>query len=222
MRYNIFKIILMLFFLVQASNAFGVGVRLRVLLDVGGSSTAEGFGDEPLLTSESGLAVIFPVVQDTSLEVGYTYFSAYIEEEATTATTSDNTTLAITQTNTGQFQAHLLELGVDYRGFKLTSQNSLLFNLAFKVPLGGQGGIEANTKTISGNSYNSTSDSASTTSVGGLGVFLGVGITHNRFESLLYYQQSAFAYDLQVEREGKTEDVTLNITSFGIGIGYVF
>ena len=141
-----------------------------------------------------------PVSRNTQLDFGYSYFNARIEDPDTSS-----------EAYSGEFRAHLLEIGAGYTGIELTRTISMLIEASTRFPVSGQAEV------------NGTPGSSEAESISGMGYFLGSGIAYGNIDLLLFYQQRDLTLDeLTVLRDGVSKDVALHSTEYGIGIGYTF
>ncbi|MBF0239418.1 MAG: hypothetical protein HQM12_17080 [SAR324 cluster bacterium] len=215
MRKSLFLLLLFSLLVFSNSVVWALQARLQLMLPLAGEATAQGFGNEPLLTSELGLMVLQPVTRDIGLGLGYTWFNAYVEEEDISG--------IVYLKNQGSFQAHLFHFSVDYSGLELGSRSNLLLRAGLSLPFGGSGDLKAQTRTIAASGISTQSETQSTSEVSGYGLFLSCGVEVGRWEWFVYSQKSAFAYGLKVERlDGKTYDTQLDITEYGLGLGILF
>jgi len=185
-----------------AQSAWAVRAKLRITFPVGGQDNATGFDNGTLGTSGFGITLVSPVSADTQIGFGYTYFRARMvappeSSERYVATTT----------------AHLLSLGGEYTGIELLPGYDLLLGLSVDFPISGQGEVKSDTG----------AEESSASGLSGAGTFLNAGITNRRWEVFGYYQQLELSYhNLTVTRSGNSEEVKLNLQSFGIGLGYLF
>ena len=194
------KIFLTFFLLCFATEVWAVTAKIRFLFPVSIESVTDGFEDTPINTSEFVLSFVMPVSRNTQLDFGYSYFNARIED-----TTSSS------ESYTGVFRAHLLEIGAGYTGIDLTRTISMLIEASTRFPISGQAEVIG------------TPGSSEAESISGMGYFLGSGISYGKIDFLLFFQQRDLTFDeLTVLRDGVSKDVALHSTEYGIGIGYTF
>ena len=194
------KIFLTFFLLIFTTEVWAVTAKIRFLFPIIIESVTDGFEDTQINTSEFVLSFVMPVSRNTQLDFGYSYFNARIEDSVTSS-----------DSYTGVFRAHLLEIGADYTGIDLTRTISMLFEASTRFPISGQAEV------------NGTPGSSEAESISGMGYFLGSGISYGKIDLLLFYQQRDLTFDeLTVLREGVSKDVALHSTEYGIGIGYTF
>ena len=193
-------IFLSFFLLCFATEVWAVTAKIRFLFPVSIESVTDGFEDTQINTSEFVLSFVMPVSRNTQLDFGYSYFNARIEDSVTSS-----------DSYTGVFRAHLLEIGADYTGIDLTRTISMLIEASTRFPISGQAEV------------NGTPGSSEAESISGMGYFLGSGISYGKIDLLLFYQQRDLTFDeLTVLRDGVSKDVALHSTEYGIGIGYTF
>ena len=194
------KILLTFFLLCFATEVWAVTAKIRFLFPISIESVTDGFEDTQINTSEFVLSFVMPVSRNTQLDFGYSYFNARIEDSVTSS-----------DSYTGVFRAHLLEIGADYTGIDLTRTISMLIEASARFPISGQAEV------------NGTPGSSEAESISGMGYFLGSGISYGKIDLLLFYQQRDLTFDeLTVLRGGVSKDVALHSTEYGIGIGYTF
>ena len=194
------KIFLTFFLLCFATEVWAVTAKIRFLFPISIESVTDGFEDTQINTSEFVLSFVMPVSRNTQLDFGYSYFNARIEDSETTS-----------ESYTGVFRAHLLEIGAGYTGIDLTRTISMLIEASTRFPISGQAEV------------NGTPGSSEAESISGMGYFLGSGISYGKIDLLLFYQQRDLTFDeLTVLRDGVSKDVALHSTEYGIGIGYTF
>ena len=194
------KIFLTFFLLYFATEVWAVTAKIRFLFPVSIESVTDGFEDTQINTSEFVLSFVMPVSRNTQLDFGYSYFNARIEDSVTSS-----------DSYTGVFRAHLLEIGAGYTGSDLTRTVSMLIEASTRFPISGQAEV------------NGTPGSSEAESISGMGYFLGSGISYGKIDLLLFYQQRDLTFDeLTVLRDGVSKDVALHSTEYGIGIGYTF
>ena len=194
------KIFLTFFLLCFATEVWAVTAKIRFLFPISIESVTDGFEDTQINTSEFVLSFVMPVSRNTQLDFGYSYFNARIEDSVTSS-----------DSYTGVFRAHLLEIGADYTGIDLTRTISMLIEASTRFPISGQAEV------------NGTPGSSEAESISGMGYFLGSGISYGKIDLLLFYQQRDLTFDeLTVLRDGVSKDVALHSTEYGIGIGYTF
>ena len=194
------KIFLTFFLLCFATEVWAVTAKIRFLFPISIESVTDGFEDTQINTSEFVLSFVMPVSRNTQLDFGYSYFNARIEDSITSS-----------ESYTGVFRAHLLEIGAGYTGIDLTRTISMLFEASTRFPISGQAEV------------NGTPGSSEAESISGMGYFLGSGISYGKIDLLLFYQQRDLTFDeLTVLRDGVSKDVALHSTEYGIGIGYTF
>jgi len=194
------KIFLTFFLLYFATEVWAVTAKIRFLFPVSIESVTDGFEDTQINTSEFVLSFVMPVSRNTQLDFGYSYFNARIEDSVTSS-----------ESYTGVFRAHLLEIGAGYTGIDLTRTISMLIEASTRFPISGQAEV------------NGTPGSSEAKSISGMGYFLGSGISYGKIDLLLFYQQRDLTFDeLTVLRNGVSKDVALHSTEYGIGIGYTF
>ena len=194
------KIFLTFFLLYFATEVWAVTAKIRFLFPVSVESVTDGFEDTQINTSEFVLSFVMPVSRNTQLDFGYSYFNARIEDSVTSS-----------ESYTGVFRAHLLEIGAGYTGIDLTRTISMLIEASTRFPISGQAEV------------NGTPGSSEAESISGMGYFLGSGISYGKIDLLLFYQQRDLTFDeLTVLRDGVSKDVALHSTEYGIGIGYTF
>ena len=194
------KILLPFFLICFASEVWAVTAKIRFLFPISIESVTDGFEDTQINTSEFVLSFVMPVSRNTQLDFGYSYFNARIEDSVTSS-----------ESYTGVFRAHLLEIGAGYTGIDLTRTISMLIEASTRFPISGQAEV------------NGTPGSSEAESISGMGYFLGSGISYGKIDLLLFYQQRDLTFDeLTVLRDGVSKDVALHSTEYGIGIGYTF
>ena len=194
------KFILTLCLLCLATELLAVRAKIRFLFPVGVESVTDGFENTNINTSEFVLCFVMPISRNTQLDFGYSYFNARIDDPETS-----------TETYSGVFRAHLLEIGASYTGIELTRTVSMLIEASTRFPVSGQAEV------------NGTPGSSEAESISGMGYFLGSGIAYGNIDLLLFYQQRDLTFDeLTVLRDGVSKDVALHSTEYGIGIGYTF
>jgi len=194
------KIFLTFFLLCFTAEVWAVTAKIRFLFPISIESVTDGFEDTQINTSEFVLSFVLPVSRNTQLDFGYSYFNARIEDSVTSS-----------DSYTGVFRAHLLEIGADYTGIDLTRTISMLIEASTRFPISGQAEV------------NGTPGSSEAESISGMGYFLGSGISYGKIDLLLFYQQRDLTFDeLTVLRDGVSKDVALHSTEYGIGIGYTF
>ena len=194
------KIFLTFFLLCFSTELWAVSAKIRFLFPVSIESITDGFEDTQINTSEFVLSFVMPVSRNTQLDFGYSYFNARIEDSVTSS-----------ESYTGVFRAHLLEIGAGYTGIDLTRTISMLIEASTRFPISGQAEV------------NGTPGSSEAESISGMGYFLGSGISYGKIDLLLFYQQRDLTFDeLTVLRDGVSKDVALHSTEYGIGIGYTF
>ena len=194
------KIFLTFFLLCFATEVWAVTAKIRFLFPISIESVTDGFEDTQINTSEFVLSFVMPVSRNTQLDFGYSYFNARIEDSVTSS-----------ESYTGVFRAHLLEIGAGYTGFDLTRTISMLIEASTRFPISGQAEV------------NGTPGSSEAESISGMGYFFGSGISYGKIDLLLFYQQRDLTFDeLTVLRDGVSKDVALHSTEYGIGIGYTF
>ena len=194
------KIFLTFFLLYFATEVWAVTAKIRFLFPISIESTTDGFEDTQINTSEFVLSFVMPVSRNTQLDFGYSYFNARIEDSVTSS-----------ESYTGVFRAHLLEIGAGYTGIDLTRTISMLIEASTRFPISGQAEV------------NGTPGSSEAESISGMGYFLGSGISYGKIDLLFFYQQRDLTFDeLTVLRDGVSKDVALHSTEYGIGIGYTF
>ena len=194
------KIFLTFFLLCFATEVWAVTAKIRFLFPISIESVTDGFEDTQINTSEFVLSFVMPVSRNTQLDFGYSYFNARIEDSVTSS-----------ESYTGVFRAHLLEIGAGYTGIDLTRTISMLIEASTRFPISGQAEV------------NGTPGSSEAESISGMGYFLGSGISYGKIDLLLFYQQRDLTFDeLTVLRDGVSKDVALHSTEYGIGIGYTF
>ena len=194
------KIFLTFFLLIFTTEVWAVTAKIRFLFPISIESVTDGFEDTQINTSEFVLSFVMPVSRNTQLDFGYSYFNARIEDSVTSS-----------ESYTGVFRAHLLEIGAGYTGIDLTRTISMLIEASTRFPISGQAEV------------NGTPGSSEAESISGMGYFLGSGISYGKIDLLLFYQQRDLTFDeLTVLRDGVSKDVALHSTEYGIGIGYTF
>ena len=194
------KILLPFFLICFASEVWAVTAKIRFLFPISIESVTDGFEDTQINTSEFVLSFVMPVSRNTQLDFGYSYFNARIEDSVTSS-----------ESYTGVFRAHLMEIGAGYTGIDLTRTISMLIEASTRFPISGQAEV------------NGTPGSSEAESISGMGYFLGSGISYGKIDLLLFYQQRDLTFDeLTVLRDGVSKDVALHSTEYGIGIGYTF
>ena len=194
------KIFLTFFLLCFATEVWAVTAKIRFLFPISIESVTDGFEDTQINTSEFVLSFVMPVSRNTQLDFGYSYFNARIEDSVTSS-----------ESYTGVFRAHLLEIGAGYTGIDLTRTISMLIEASTRFPISGQAEV------------NGTPGSSEAESISGMGYFFGSGISYGKIDLLLFYQQRDLTFDeLTVLRGGVSKDVALHSTEYGIGIGYTF
>ena len=194
------KIFLTFCLLCLATEVWAVRAKIRFLFPVSVEGVTDGFEDTPINTSEFVLSFMMPVSRNTQLDFGYSYFNARIEDSVTSS-----------ESYTGVFRAHLLEIGAGYTGIDLTRTISMIIEASTRFPVSGQAEV------------NGTPGSSEAESISGMGYFLGSGISYGKIDLLLFYQQRDLTFDeLTVLRDGVRKDVALHSTEYGIGIGYTF
>ena len=194
------KIFLTFFLLCFATEVWAVTAKIRFLFPISVESVTDGFEDTQINTSEFVLSFVMPVSRNTQLDFGYSYFNARIEDSVTSS-----------ESYTGVFRAHLLEIGAGYTGIDLTRTISMLIEASTRFPISGQAEV------------NGTPGSSEAESISGMGYFLGSGISYGKIDLLLFYQQRDLTFDeLTVLRDGVSKDVALHSNEYGIGIGYTF
>tara|TARA_B100000579_G_scaffold435382_1_gene458488 strand:- start:1515 stop:2126 length:612 start_codon:yes stop_codon:yes gene_type:complete len=194
------KFILIFCLLCIANEVWAVRAKIRFLFPVSTQSVTDGFEDTAINTSEFVLSFVMPISRKTQLDFGYSYFNARIEDTNTSS-----------ESYSGVFRAHLLEIGAGYNGIELTRNISMLIEASTRFPVSGQAEV------------NGIPGSSEAESISGMGYFIGSGIVYGNIDLLLFYQQRDLAFDeLTVIRDGESEDVALHSTEFGIGIGYTF
>ena len=194
------KSLLTIVLLCFATQAWAVKAKIRFLFPVSSKSVTDGFEDSTIQTSEFVLSFLMSISQHTQLGLGYSYFNARIEDPST-----------VSEGYSGVFRAHLLELGAGYSGFELTRTISLVFDAAVRIPVSGEGTVQAN---------QTTQDA---TAISGMGYFFSSGIAYGNLEVSLFHQRRDLAFDgLTVTRNGQSKDVALHSTEYGIGFGYTF
>ena len=194
------KIFITFFLLCFATEVWAVTAKIRFLFPVSIESVTDGFEDTPINTSEFVLSFVMPVSRNTQLDFGYSYFNARIEDSETSS-----------ESYTGVFRAHLLEIGAGYTGIDLTRTISMLIEASTRFPISGQAEVIG------------TPGSSEAESISGMGYFLGSGISYGKIDFLLFFQQRDLTFDeLTVLRDGVSKDVALHSTEYGIGIGYTF
>ena len=192
-----------------------IGIRFRLPLPLGGTASVDGFDQGKISAGEFGLTVLAQVRKDLDVGVGYSYFSAKVDQEV------DNSALQLA--TLGEFENHQLELSTNYTGIKLNKDMAFLISLGLQLPLAGEGRVTTRTTTGISSGLTSTSDTQKTSQVKGAGLFLGAGIERGKWEFLTYYRQIDYAYDLQVTQlDGTSQNTALHITEYGISIGYIF
>ena len=200
MHVKLKKILLTLGLLFFATQVFAVKTKIRFLFPVSSKSVVDGFDNSTIKTSEFVLAFMMPISQHTQLGLGYSYFSARIEDPSTSS-----------EGYSGSFRAHLLELGAGYSGFELTRTISLVFESAVRIPVSGEGELQGN---------ETTQDA---TGISGMGYYFSSGVEYGKLEISLFYQRRDLSFDgLTVTRSGQSTDVALHITEYGIAFGYTF
>ncbi len=193
-------IFLSFFLLCFATEVRAVTAKIRFLFPIIIESVTDGFEDTQINTSEFVLSFVMPLSRNTQLDFGYSYFNARIEDSVTSS-----------ESYTGVFRAHLLEIGAGYTGIDLTRTISMLIEASTRFPISGQAEV------------NGTPGSSEAESISGMGYFLGSGISYGKIDLLLFYQQRDLTFDeLTVLRDGVSKDVALHSTEYGIGIGYTF
>ena len=194
------KILLSFCMLCLATEVWAVKAKLRFLFPVSVESVTDGFENTKINTSEFVLSFVMPVSRNTQLDFGYSYFNARIEDED-----------ASSESYSGVFRAHLLEIGAGYTGIEVTRTISMLIEASTRFPISGQAEV------------NGTPGSSEAESISGMGYFLGSGIAYGNIDLLLFFQQRDLTFDeLTVLRDGVSKDVALHSTEYGIGIGYTF
>ena len=194
------KFILTFCLLCLATQVWAVKAKIRFLFPVSIKSVTDGFEGTKINTSEFVLSFVMPVSRNTQLDIGYSYFNARIEDPDTSS-----------ESYSGVFRAHLLEIGAGYTGIELTRTISMLVEASTRFPVSGQAEV------------NGTPGSSEAESISGMGYFLGSGIAYSNFDVLLFYQRRDLTFDeLTVLRDGISKDVALHSTEYGIGIGYTF
>ncbi len=189
--------------LMPLQSAWGSQAKLRILIPVGGEDTATGFDNGTVGTSGIGITLINPISQDTRVGAGYTYFRGRLVD----APENQEQYVAV-------LTAHMLSLGGEYSGISLTQDFSLVLGVYVDFPISGLGTVD---------SASNNGPSSDATGVSGSGGFASIGITNGRWEILGYYQQTELTFHgLTVSRDSETEEVALNLQSFGIGLGYLF
>jgi len=197
---NFKKFILTVTFIFVSYQAMAVKAKIRFLFPVSTKDTTDGFEDSNLKTSEFVLAFLMPVSRDTKLDLGYSYFSARIEDPKSS---SDK--------YSGVFRAHLLEVGAGYSGIKITRTISLVVDLAVRIPLSGQGEVKG------------SQNKSEAKSISGMGYFISSGAAYGNLEISIFYQKRDLSFDgLTVLRNGERRDVAIHSSEYGLGFGYTF
>ena len=183
-----------------ATEVWAVRAKIRFLLPVSMESVTDGFENTKINTSEFVLSFLMSISRNTQLDFGYSYFNARIEDKPTSS-----------ESYTGVFRAHLLEIGAGYTGIQLTRTISMIIEASTRFPVSGQAEV------------NGTPGSSEAESISGMGYFLGSGIAYGNIDLLVFFQQRDLTFDeLIVLRDGVSKDVALHSTEYGIGIGYTF
>jgi len=186
--------------LFYTNNAWAVKAKVRFLFPVFIKNVTDGFEDSTLKTSEFVLAFLMPLSRDTTLDLGYSYFNARIKDPST-----------VSESYSGFFRAHLLEIGAGYSGFSLTRTITLVFDTAVRIPVSGQAEVKG------------TPAKSEAKSISGMGYFLSAGAAYGNLEVSLFYQHRDLSFDgLTVSRNSEIKDVAIHSTEYGIGFGYTF
>ena len=203
MRFALIGALVALFALSPFQSAWGSQAKLRILIPVGGEDTATGFDNGTVGTSGFGITLVNPVGADTRVGAGYTYFRGRLVD----APENQEQYVAV-------LTAHMLSLGGEYSGISLSQDYSLVLGLYVDFPISGLGTVDSATQ---------NGPSSDATGVSGSGGFGSLGITNGRWEVVGYYQQTELTFHgLTVSRTSGSEEVVLNLQSFGIGLGYLF
>ncbi len=121
------KIFLTFCLLCLATELWAVRAKIRFLFPVSIESVTDGFENTPINTSEFVLSFVMPVSRNTQLDFGYSYFNARIEDSVTSS-----------ESYTGVFRAHLLEIGAGYTGIELTRTITMIIEVSTRFPVSGQ------------------------------------------------------------------------------------
>ena len=197
-----------LFFLILSTMVLPQGlsavqVKVSLPIPVATSHIAEGFDNSTLYgPSDFGLKVLTPVAQDTLMGLGISLFRARVVDGEEVASKY-----------TGVLEATMFKLGVEYSGIELFTDYQLVLELTVDFPTGGPGRVEdANGDEVS-----------SATSVSGSGYYASTAIRWGHLEGGFFLRNNHLNYgEMTIPERDPNKEISLNFTSYGIVLSYLF
>ena len=195
------RIGLLLFFLLKASYATAVQVKLTIPIIVGSVHEVEGLENSTLATSNFGLKFLIPVAPDTLWGLGASLFNARAGDGE-----------GVSPGYESILSAMMFQAGVDYSGIEIFQGYRLVVDLTVEFPINGEGRVE-----------DSNGDKVSEAkSVSGTGLYLGTGVRWGSIEGGLFYKQNDLSYgDLTIPRDPNKE-IAIHSSAYGIFLAYLF
>ena len=180
-----------------------VQVKVSLPIPVATAHTAEGFDNSTLYgPSDFGLKVLTPVAQDTLMGLGISLFRARVVDGE-----------GVASKYTGVLEATMFKLGVEYSGIELFTDYQLVLELTVDFPTGGPGRVEdANGDEVS-----------SATSVSGSGYYASTAIRWGHLEGGFFLRNNHLNYgEMTIPERDSNKEISLNFTSYGIVLSYLF
>ena len=197
-----FPFLLISFFLAP-SGLYAIQVKVSLPIPVSTQHTVEGFDNSTLYgPSDFGLKVLTPVAKDTLMGLGLSLFRARVDDGE-----------GVSSKYTGVLQAIMFKLGVEYSGIKFFTDYQLVMELTVDFPTGGPGWVE-----------NANGDEVSRAqSVSGSGYYVSTAIRWGHLEGGFFFRNNHLNYgEMTIPERDPNKEISLNFTSYGIVLSYLF
>ena len=197
---NRYRFLILLFFLLLLlpSSSLAVKVKLRMdILPLGASRTIQGLDS---INSTGGfglgLGLLFPFSRDIYFDTGYEYNNVSFTDAL--------------ENYKGSYSSHYLQIGGSYTAFQVTETYSLIVGSTLDLPISGSAEV----------TRQSDGSKASSSSLGGWGIYTNGGLTDGEWDFYLFFRQRTQSYGLIPP--GQDEKLKWTTTVYGLGLGYTF
>ena len=197
-----FPLLLISFFLAP-SGLSAVQVKISLPLPLSTQHSVEGFDNATLEgPSDFGVKVLTPVAEDTLMGLGMSKFTSRVVDGA-----------GVSPKYTGVLEAIMFKLGVEYSGIELFQDFQLILELTVDFPTGGPGRVEDADGVIISRAK----------SVSGSGYYASSAIRWGKLEGGFFFRNNHLNYgDMTIPARDTGKEISINFTSYGIVLSYVF
>ena len=197
-----FPFLLISFFLAP-SGLSALQVKVSLPIPVSTQHSVEGFDNSALDgPSDFGLKVLTPVTKDTLMGLGLSLFRARVVDGD-----------GVSPKYTGVLEATMFKLGVEHSGIELFQDFQLVLELTVDFPTGGPGRVEDD----------DGKEVSSAKSVSGSGYYASTAIRWGHLEGGFFYRNNHLNYgDMTIPSRDSNKEISLNLTSYGIVLSYLF